>query len=192
MSKPTKLKVNKNRKFSPHHVLLGAARVALDDAKNKKPGHFYSQLTVITFSALSIEAIGNAFGERFVDGWKDYESSSPVAKLRIVCTHLKIDVKFDDSPWSTAKWLIHLRNKIAHAKPQMLDVNFEIRADEYDEEKRAKEPISKLEKEITLKNAIKSYNAVKLILDILCDNISTLDQFGLRSDGWAGSATILP
>lgn len=157
---------------------------------HKKPGWFYSQLITITFCALSIEAIGNAFGKRFVERWSDFESSSPIAKLRILCEHLNIEVNFDEEPWSSAVWLVRLRNKIAHAKPQIINVNIVMSRDEYDK-KRGEEPKSKIEDQISLDNAIKAFEVVERIKNILCDNIPAEEQLGLRSDAWHGSASVL-
>jgi len=84
------LQVERERNFSAHHMLLGAARMAMEDSNKQRPGWFYSDLIAITFSALSIEALCNAFGNRFVPDWKDFESSSPIAKLRIICLIWKL------------------------------------------------------------------------------------------------------
>ena len=89
------LKVTRERNFSPHHMLLGAAYMALEDAENKKPGWFYSELIAMTLSGLAVEAICNAVGDRVVSNWKDFEYVNPIAKLRVICVEL--DLSFDES-----------------------------------------------------------------------------------------------
>jgi hypothetical protein len=88
------LNVSRERRFSAHHMLLGVARMFLEDAKSKRPGWFYAELAALTLSGLAVEAICNAVGERvFSTDWKDFESASPIAKLRLICD--KLDVPFD-------------------------------------------------------------------------------------------------
>jgi hypothetical protein len=182
-----KLSVKRERHFSAHHMHLGAAYMTLVDSGDKKPGYFYHQLICITFSALAVEAICNAFGERYIEDWKDYESSKPLAKLRILCNHFTIEYARGDEPWSTAIWLMGLRNKIAHAKPQFVTESYIIHRDEYDTDSK-EHPKSKLEKEITLGRAEKAYKCANDIKEKLCECIPITDRHGLRSDGWQGLA----
>jgi len=186
----TKVKVNRNRDFHAHHMLIGAARVALEDAINEKPGYFYSQLAAITFSALALEAMANSFGDEFVPNWKHFENSSPQAKLIVINKHFGKDIDFDADPWKRAYWLIKIRNKIVHAKPQVLKEEQILTRDKYDL-KEARKPKSSLEQEITLNNAKKSVEAANQILQMLCDNISAYEAFGFSSDSWEGSATVI-
>jgi len=191
MPKPKNLKVNRKRNYSPHHMLIGAARMALEDAKEKKPGYFYNYLITITFSALSLEALGNAFGKRLIDRWKDFESSGPIAKLRIICEHLDIKANFKEDPWLATIWLIKMRNKIAHAKPQKIDINLVRSRSLYDDEEIRTRPEAKLEKEITLDNAVKAFKTAEKIKNILCDRTPSEELSGLSSDMWFGSASPL-
>lgn len=184
-----KLEVNRKRNFSAHHMLLGSARLALESAEGRSPGYFYSELTTITFCGLALEAIANSFGGRFVPNWKDFESSSLIAKLQIICKELNVDFQPDQEPWGTAKWIIKFRNKIAHAKLEIIDIKEVCSADEYNS-RRVHTPKSKLEQMITKENARKAYDTTKEILDILCDQIPDEVADGLRRDGWSGSATL--
>ena len=170
-------------------MLLGAARMAMEDSNKQRPGWFYSDLIAITFSALSIEALCNAFGNRFVPDWKDFESSSPIAKLRIICTHLEVNANFDIEPWSKAVWLIKFRNKIAHPKPEFVKENEVWSRDEYDD-LRQQEPKSKIERQITNGNANKAYKTAVAIKEALCDAVPIEEQFGLRNDSWHGSSRV--
>ena len=183
------LNVTRERHFSAHHMLLGAAKMALEDAKAKRPGWFYNHLIVITFSALSIEAIANAFGKRYIEKWKDFESSSPIAKIRILCNHFSVEMNSEKEPWSTAIWLMGLRNKIAHAKPELLEENHIWSREEHDK-RQMEEPKAKIEKQMTLGNARRAYRAATKIKDLFCNSIHIEDQPGLRNDCWFGSASL--
>jgi hypothetical protein len=183
-----KLRVTRKRSFSAHHMLIGAARMAAEDAEAKRPGWSYSQLTTITLCGLAIEAICNAVGERIVGDWKDFESANPGAKLRLLCEHLRIPFDKGQEPWSTIRWLLKQRNAIAHAKPQLLTEEHVWSRDEFD--RRRKEcPLSDLERELSLGNAKRSLTATEEVLLRLTEAIPVEDRFGLYSDGWEGSAS---
>src|SRR6478736_259908 len=94
------IRVRQDRNFCPHHVLIGVAKSALERAQKKEPGWLYDELVAMTFSAMALEALANAFGERLVVRWKDYESASPIAKLRVVATRLEIPLPdLEKNPW---------------------------------------------------------------------------------------------
>jgi hypothetical protein len=171
-------------------MLLSAARMALQDAEEKKPGYFYHQLITIAFSGLAIEAICNAFGDYYLPDWKDYESSSPTAKLRVLCAHYDIEYSRDKEPWSTALWLVRIRNKIAHAKPQLVSKHHVWSRAEFDK-RQTEEPKSNLEKQITLGKAKKAYEAAYRIKELFSACIPVEDRHGLQNDGWSGSASLL-
>jgi hypothetical protein len=182
-----KIKVKRKRNFSAHHILIGAARAAVEDAEQQKPGWFYNDLTAIIMSALSVEALCNSIGNRVIEGWQDYESSSPIAKLRILCKRLGITYNQNKEPWTTVKWLCKFRNIIAHAKPELVDEEYIMSREEYDK-RRTDYPKSKLEKEVTLGKAKRALNAVETVKQILCEKIPAENSFGLYCDSWGGSA----
>ncbi len=116
-----KVKRVQERHFSAHHMLIRAASVAIDRAKEKRPGWFYDELSAMTFAALAIEALGNSIGERVIDGWEtDFESASPIAKLRLLADRLGVTYDKSVEPWSGAIELVKFRNRVAHAKPQIV------------------------------------------------------------------------
>lgn len=184
------LNVSRERRFSAHHMLLGAARMALQDAESKKPGWFYAQLTALTMSGLAMEAICNAIGERIITDWKDFENAPPVGKLRLICD--KLNVPFDSSrePWSTARWLAKFRNEIAHAKPEFVKESYVWTREEYDRW-QTKEPKSGVEKKITLGNAKRVVKRITEIKDLLCLRVPEEEASGLYSDEWSGSAGLI-
>jgi hypothetical protein len=185
-----KLRVTRKRSFSAHHMLIGAARMSLEDAEAKRPGWAYSQLTAITLCGLAVEAICNAVGERIVEDWKDFENASPNAKLRLLCERLQVPYAKDQEPWSTVRWLIKQRNAIAHAKPQLLEEEHVWTRDEFDR-KRKESPLSDLEKELSLGNAKRALKAVKEVLLRVTQAIPAENRFALYSDGWESSASMV-
>jgi len=185
-----KVKVVRKRTFSAHHMLIGAARAAVEDAEAKRPGWSYSQLTAITLCGLAIEAICNAVGERVVTDWKDFESASPNAKLRLLCERLNVQYDKNQEPWSTVRWLLKLRNAIAHAKPQQVEEEYVWSRDEYDHRRRDV-PLSDLEQDLSLGNAKRALSATEDVLLRLTQVIPAENRFGLYSDGWEGSASAI-
>lgn len=189
MNQDDKLRHSKERQYSAHHMLIAIARYANDRAKKQEDGWRYDALTAITFSALAIEALANAFGERKVENWKDFENSSPTAKLRVLTGVLAIPYEMKTEPWETARWLARIRNQIAHAKPQLLREDTQLTQAEVDKHLFGK-PESKLEREITLANAMRSVDAAMLLKDVLCESIPPQEAMGLVVDGWSGSIYI--
>ena len=185
------IKVQKKKAFSAYHMMLGAARAALEDAETKAPGWFYAELMALTMAALAIEAICNAVGERVIEKWKDFESSSPIAKLRVICARLEIPFDEKTEPWATARWIGKLRNELAHAKPELVKEEYTWSREEY--EKREREgPKSKLEKQITLGHARRAVREVQNLKDLICDAVPVDARLGLYSEAWTGSATTEP
>ena len=189
MNPNDKLDVIREREFSLHHSLLGAAHMALENAEEKRRGWGYSNLTCITLSALALEAIANAFLKEIIQEWKDFEQVSIKAKVRLVAEKLSIDVNFGHVPWCNVIWLSKLRNKIVHAKPERVSKQFVWTRDEYDRNKG--KPLSKLEEELTLENAKKAYSTAEEIKDVFCDALPAERQFGLRGDAWEGTASFI-
>jgi len=184
------LEVNTRRNFSAHHMLIAAARIAVNGAAKKRPGCGFDPLIAITFSALALEALCNAVGARLIDRWKDFESASPIAKLRLLCSQLDIEFDPKSEPWSTTLWLAKVRNQLAHAKPELIIRRDEVQADHY-EKWRDHTPNSALEAELTTGNAKRAYNAAEKIKQLLCDKIPTDRAFGLYSDAWTRDASPL-
>lgn len=180
------MRVTRERKFSLRHSLLGAARMAYEDAEAERPGWAYSRLTCITLSALALEALANAFLKELVEEWQDFERSSTKAKIRIIAEKLSIKPDFEGAPWSNVGWLLGLRNDIVHAKPDHVKNDSVWTREKYD--RTVKEPASKLERQLTLGNAKKALSTTEQIKDLSCDALPVEKQFGLRSESWIGSA----
>ena len=103
-----------------------------------------------------------------------------------------MNVPYDNNqePWSTVCWLLIQRNAIAHAKPQLVEEEHVWSRDEYDLH-RKEDPLSDLERELTLDNAKRSLKATEDVLLRLTEVIPAEDSVGLYSDAWEGSATIM-
>jgi hypothetical protein len=184
-----KIKVTRTRNFSAHHILIGAANAALQDAESKRPGWFISELMAITMSGLALEAICNAFGKRIREDWEEFESLNPIAKLILITENIGIKINYGIEPWGTSKWLYKFRNKIAHAKPEIVNVTYVWSREEYDK-KEFEWPASKLESQISLENARRAVKCVEDIKLILFEKIDIDDKTGLYSDSYSGVAGI--
>jgi hypothetical protein len=181
-----RIKVNRERDFCPHHILLNAAYNALEDARAKRPGYFNYELMSITFCALALEALGNSFGEKFIPRWKeDFESASPVAKMRLVSEQLGVTPDFNTEPWADVSWLVKFRNLVAHAKPKLLKEE-RILTREQHSARRFEYPLSDLEKQVTLQNAERAYKCVDKIQATWCSKILLGEIGSLLGDGWSG------
>jgi hypothetical protein len=166
-------------------MLIGAARSALQDAQGERRGSFHSQLTAMTFSALAIEALCNSIGERMIEAWKDFESATPNAKLRLLAARLGIEYKKDAAPWAEARRLVKFRNAIAHAKPEFV-VEEKTLTEEEHNRRPSDRPESKLEKQITLGNAKRAVAAAVHIKELLCSKVPDEIALGLSVDAWSG------
>jgi len=186
-----KVRVQRERSFCPHHILLDVAYTALKHAESKPHGWFHYEIMAIIFSALALEAMANAFGEKLISRWEDIERASPIRKLRVVCTNLKIEAQFDQEPWFTARWLVSFRNEVAHARPEPVKEEKMVTDEQY-EQMRLERPASKIEAQVTLANAKRSFAAVSQIGYILCEKLSPKDIEGLLADGWTSRATHIP
>jgi hypothetical protein len=189
MNQPRKFRRTQERHFSAHHMLIRASQMSLELAEKQDPGWLNHVLPAITFSALAMEAMGNAFGDRLVPDWQDFESSNPFAKLRLVAQHLGVEFERTKEPWSTVRWLSRFRNAIAHPKPESL-VEETLIDEEQFEERMFDSPESKLEREITLVNARRAVAAIALVKEVLCERMESEDLFDLGTDGWSGSTEL--
>lgn len=185
MNKRKRLIRKQERHFSAHHMLIRAARSALQGAESNGQGSFYSALTAMTFSALAIEALCNSIGERMIEDWKDFENATPNAKLRLLAARLGIEYKKDAEPWAAARRFVRFRNAIAHAKPEFV-VQEKTLTEEEHNRRPSDRPKSKLEKQITLGNARRAVAAAENVKDLLCSKVSDEIALGLSVDAWSG------
>ncbi len=191
MNQSRPLKRVQEREFSAHHMLLQVARGSLEAAAINREAAFDHALVAITFSALSVEALCNAVGEKVVSDWDDFESLRPMSKLRLLAAQLNIEFLREKQPWTTLHWLSKFRNNIAHPKPEKITKTSFISEAQHDA-RLFEKPISRVEKEVTFGNARRAVEAVERLKEILVKNVPPEKALGLFTDGWSGVTTINP
>jgi hypothetical protein len=152
-------------------------------AQQEEVGSFNNALIALTLSALSIEAMSNAIGDRLIPRWADFESASPLAKVRLLAEHLHVEYAPDAEPWQTLQWLVKFRNRIAHAKPEKLRDEALVQGTGVENFGDRLE--SRIEGEVTPANARKAVDAVEAVKHLLCDRIPPEQRFGLNIDAWS-------
>jgi hypothetical protein len=168
-------------------MLLNAAARALEFAKAKSEAYWWDWLGAILYCSLSIEAIGNTYGETFISQWQDFESASPLAKIRLVAEHCRIQPDFSVHPWGIVPELIRFRNRIAHAKLEDISVDAVYPQADYEKYLYAK-PESKLEKMVTERFAQQSYDCIYEILRLFATRLPVETLIQLETDFWHGGA----
>jgi len=164
------------------------ARHELAKAERKDDGWFDSTFVVLTFSALAIEALSNAIGERIVPDWKDFESANPLAKIRLLAERLGIPYSSESEPWNTIRWLGKFRNLVAHPKPEII-LDDKLITEREADDRPFDPPKSKLEREVTVGNAKRAFDAVETAKLLFCEKIPAEDRFGLYSDSRSTSTS---
>lgn len=176
------MRMQRERLFSAHHMMLNSAYMAVEAAENKKEGWLYPELIAITFSALAVEAMANAIGLATVDRWDEFESASPLAKIRIIGLHLHIDEsRISKQLRDDLCWLIGIRNTIAHAKPEPISSNRIIERRAFQSIK-LEPPSSELELELTPGNARRAWKTAQDLLQMLCERVPPEKSAGLLGD----------
>ena len=186
-----KFRINAKRFYSAHHTLLRIAKYSLVEAEAKEARQADWEFSAITLSSLAIEAFCNAVGERVIDNWSDFESCNPMAKIRLISEHLNINYDSSEAPWDSVVWLSKMRNRIVHPKAEPILYQAVISEQEHRERalKSTDAPKSRLEKEITLDNAIKSIEAVNTMIALICEKLTPEQKHGISDDTWGGSVT---
>jgi hypothetical protein len=186
MTTPALFRKTEERTFFAHHMLLHVAELEIAGAEASEVGHFNRCLTAMVMSALSVEALANAVGSRVAEDWPTFEAMRPHEKLDYLVEKLAIARDAAQEPWSTLHYLGGFRNDIAHPKPEEVTSNRLL--PEAGLKKTAFDtPLSKLEREVTLGNAKRSYAAVHALKGLLTDALPTTKRFGIYADMWHGS-----
>jgi hypothetical protein len=174
------------RTFFAHHMLLHVAELEIAEAESSELGRFNKCLTAMVMSALAVEALANAVGSRIANDWATFESLRPHEKLELLVTKLAIPHDPTAEPWTTLQYLGRFRNDIAHPKPDDVTKvrvlpNAGLSKTTFDA------PLSKLEREISLGNAKRSFAAVRALKGLLTDAMPESERFGIYADMWHGS-----
>jgi hypothetical protein len=183
MDKPPQLLRTQRRTFSAHHMLMNAANLQLEAARANDTSRFNHSLGAMIMSALAVEALANSVGDRVVPRWQDFESLSPIGKIRLLTDRLQIDFDRNTEPWATVQWLGVFRNRIAHAKPEEVTER-QITTQEQADRDPFRVPHSKLERDVTVGNAARAVNAVYALKDVLCSRLTSEQAFGISADMW--------
>lgn len=116
----TTAKVVQERVFFPYTPYLDSATHFCSEMKRKEYVSWYDLLAAVTLLSLSVEALANTIGELVVQNFKDFESSSPKAKIRIICERVGVEFNRNKTPFAEIIHLLKVRNQLAHPKYQAL------------------------------------------------------------------------
>jgi hypothetical protein len=107
-------RVEHEREVLVYRLYLDSAAHFCSNLTRKEYVSWFDLMAAITICSLSVEAIANTLGSLVVPNFKDFESSSPFAKVRIISE--KLGVPFDRSRWpfNEISKLIKTRNRLAH------------------------------------------------------------------------------
>lgn len=189
MSATKNIRRTQERNFSPHLMLMSAARRSCEAAARKQPGYFYDALSAMTLSALALEAMGNTIGAAMLPRaeYLDFERLGPTDKLSSLAVRLAVPYDRQVEPWASALWLVSFRNAVAHAKPELVKEDLLMTEKEH-ENRRQDTPESKLEKEITPGNAKRALRVAEAILELLVGGMDPAKTFGLLINEWSGGS----
>ena len=189
MNTPAMFRKTERREFFAHHMLLHAAELEITAAEESERGRLPKCLAAMVLTALAIEALANAVGSRVVSDWPVFEFLRPHEKLDHLVRDLSIARDATKEPWTTLTYLGGFRNDIAHAKPEAVPKEWVlpeaglIKTD-FDR------PLSTLEREITLGNARRVFDAVRTLKGMLADALPVEARFGIYADMWSGGASV--
>jgi hypothetical protein len=116
----TLAKVVQERVFFPYTPYMESAKYFCEELSRKDHASWHDLLAATTLLSLSVEAIANTIGELVVPDFKDFESSSPRAKIRIICETIGLEFDRNKSPFIEILNLLKIRNQLAHPKYQRL------------------------------------------------------------------------
>lgn len=187
------LKVSRLRRFSAHHLFVHVARTHLDRAVLYREASTLNILIAITFSALGVEAVSNSFGLVKVADWlTKHERKSPLNKVRLICEALTVPYKDQEDPWSALEWLMALRDRLAHAKPDLIVEEGVLTSEQYDvlQADLTNMPMSDLELELTVDNATRAVGAVEELLRRWGSKIPPQEAAGVTASVWSGGAEL--
>jgi hypothetical protein len=104
-------------------TLHNAAFYELREAKETEEGRFFHCLSVMLYSAFSIEAYLNHLGKAEISDWEKIERGySPRQKLKMLVERKKFLPDFTKSPFDTFDNMFNLRKKIVHGKTERVQV----------------------------------------------------------------------
>ncbi|MFG6158189.1 hypothetical protein ACGTNG_05235 [Halomonas sp. 1390] len=181
----TEATVHKTRHFFPAEMFLHSAGHFVRKVITDDPPQWPDLMAAASLLALSLEALVNSLGPQLLDDFSDFESASPVAKLRLINESVGLGFDKSQQPISDIRELARLRNKMAHPKYKKLQYSSErllLREAQRllsDESKT----LHDLEKAITPESVDKWHKAVVSVTRDLVENIEPDLQKGF-SKSW--------
>jgi hypothetical protein len=176
-------KVIAKRTFFPYVPYLDSARHFCAEMERKEYVSWYDLLAAITLLALSIEALANTAGELHVTEFKDFESSSPKAKIRLICQVTGIEYDKTKQPFVDVLYLLRLRNQLAHPKFQRLTYESKVMPLE-EAQKHYRELgvlLHDIEKALTPEIAHRSLKAVRQLEELLMGSLGENERMQISS-----------
>jgi len=162
-----KIKYTKQTRNSDFFNLYNCAQFAwhrMSLQGEPKTSVFYYKMICIVFSALALEAMANVCCQQLFQNWKDAKSSSTINKLRSIFSTLNATWDDTKSPFSDVIWLIAVRHKIAHTKPNTTTEEGIIEEADLDITENL---LSDVGSEITLDNATRAITKVYDLKNLL-------------------------
>lgn len=184
-----KFRRTQERYYSSHHRLFQIAGIALKEALESNVGLDLNVLSAITFSALGAEAFVNALGYRTNLEWETFERCATGEKLEILCGYFNLPFEKTLEPWQALNCLFQLRNDIVHGKPEHLTTEH-FMPEAALEKTRFTLPKSSLEKQLTVGNADRYFEATKNMLELFRKSMPQEISFDIFQDGWSGSVSL--
>ena len=162
-------KVIQERVFFPYAPYLDSARHFCEELTRKDYVSWYDLMATVTLLALSVEALVNTIGEFTISDFKDFESSSSKAKLRLICEKSGLEFNRSKSPFAEVIHLLKVRNQLAHPKYQKL--HYESKEMPLEEARKHYDQLGDLlhdiEKSLSPEMAQKSLKAVLSLAEML-------------------------
>ncbi|MBF0674658.1 hypothetical protein [Pseudomonas sp.] len=158
----SRAKVIKKRIFFPHVMYLDTAKHFCEELDRKECISWYDLMACMTTTAFSVEAILNTFGHISIKDFTDFESSTPLVKMRILCEELNIDFDKGRKPFNSIIQILKLRNQFAHPKYKVLSFeSAEMPSEKAREIYQQGEILHDLEKALNPELVKRSFGAVK-------------------------------
>ncbi len=87
------------------------------------------RIAILTLIAFTYESFLNHAGDQAFRSWSAHmkKKLSPEGKLALLCEICQLEASFGSSPFQTFKEIMSLRNKLAHAETEYLEISEETR-----------------------------------------------------------------
>lgn len=167
----------KKERNAPAYILpLESAEHFCRQLSEKDYVSWYDLLATVVISGIALEALVNTFGEILINNFGDFESSTPVAKVRLLCNELEIEYNKQKKPYCDLIRLVRARNKIVHPKHKVLSSQSkEMPLKEADRELR-KDVLTEAERSLNPIIAKQSLQAVKSLRKIFEQRLIEIGQ----------------